>query len=49
VKAEILTLMTVDCAPSSIADLTPHPSGGYSLKLDGIDLLINASGVARSK
>ena len=46
-SAEILALMTVDCAPSSVADLAPQNGGGYSLKLDGLELIIDASGAMR--
>ncbi|MBT4687818.1 MAG: hypothetical protein HOB72_06995, partial [Rhodospirillaceae bacterium] len=46
-KAQFLALMTVDCAPTTVAELTARKGGGYSLSLNGEKLTIDAMGLRR--
>ncbi len=46
-KTQFLTLMTVDCAPTDVAQVTARDGGGYNLTLDGQNFSIDELGIRR--
>jgi hypothetical protein len=46
-KTQFLALMTVDCAPTDVAQVTARDGGGYNLTLDGQNFSIDELGMRR--